>query len=152
MKAKDVLARQGHRLLQVGVGLFVFTAIQGFVIPSTAPPRLGLSLHTLGAIQALMWIGLGLIWPRLKISTTAGRIALWTNVYSGIATLMPYVLGAFWKAGNKTIPLAAGNARGTDTQETIILMVMISASVPFFVSMAIVIWGLRLGKSRAQSR
>ena len=40
-----MLSHQGHRLLQIGVGLFLLTSFEGFVIPSFAAPRLGLSAH-----------------------------------------------------------------------------------------------------------
>jgi hypothetical protein len=38
---------QGHRLLQVGIALFVFSGLEGFAIPHLPVPRLGLSVHTL---------------------------------------------------------------------------------------------------------
>jgi len=45
-----MLLRQGHRLLQIGVGLFLLTSFEGFVIPTFAAPRLGLSAHSLMAL------------------------------------------------------------------------------------------------------
>lgn len=47
MNASTMLSRQGHRLIQVGVALFLFSALEGFVIHSLPVPRLGLSAHTL---------------------------------------------------------------------------------------------------------
>ena len=149
MSTTELLSRQGHRMLQIGVGLFVFSAVEGFIIPHIPSPRLGLSLHTLCALQGVMLLGLGLFWPRLKLGGTAARFAFWTYLYSGLATLLPYALGALWGAGNTVIPMAAGPARGSDFQETIMLVVLISAAPPFFVSMALVLWGLRLGRSPA---
>jgi 2-polyprenyl-6-methoxyphenol hydroxylase-like FAD-dependent oxidoreductase len=49
--------------------------------------------------------------------------------------------------GNSTIPLAAGTAQGTSLQEMSIKVVLYSAAAPFFVSMRLVLWGLRLEKS-----
>jgi len=43
MNKVAVLSRQGHRLLQIGVALFLFTSFEGFAIPYLAAPRLGLS-------------------------------------------------------------------------------------------------------------
>jgi len=141
-----MLSRQGHRMLQIGVALFVFSALEGFVIPSLPVPRLGLSVHTLSAIQGVMLLGLGLLWPRLKLGTAMSRIAFWTYLYSSFATLVPYVMAAVWGAGNTTIPLAAGTAHGTVFQETIIRIVLYSAAPIFFISMALVIWGLRIAE------
>ncbi len=139
-----MLSRQGHRMLQIGVVLFVFSALEGFAIPSLSVPRLGLSVHTLSALQGVMLLGLGLLWPRLNLGTTTSRIAFWTYIYSSIATLVPYVMAAIWGAGNSTIPLAAGAAHGSAFQEAIIKVVLYSAAPTFFISMALILWGLRI--------
>ena len=144
MNASNMLSRQGHRMLQIGVALFVFSALEGFAIPSLPVPRLGLSVHTLSAMQGVMLLGLGLLWPRLDLGATASRIAFWTYIYSSFATLVPYVLAAIWGAGNTTIPLAAGAAHGSAFQEAIIKVVLYSAAPTFFISMAFIIWGLRI--------
>jgi hydroxylaminobenzene mutase len=91
-----------------------------------------------------MMLTLGLFWPRLRLGRRASRIAYWTYIYSSVATLVPFILAAVWGAGNTTIPLAAGTARGTDRQEAIIKIVLYSAALPFFVSMALILWGLRI--------
>jgi hydroxylaminobenzene mutase len=144
MHSSNMLSRQGHRMLQIGVGLFVFSALEGFAIPSLPVPRLGLSVHTLSALQGVMLLGLGLLWPRLNLGATASQIAFWTYIYSSFATLIPYVLAAVWGAGNTTIPLAAGAAQGNAFQEVMIKVVLYSAAPTFLISMALVIWGLRL--------
>jgi (hydroxyamino)benzene mutase len=143
MNAFDKLARQGHRMLQTGVALFVFAAVEGFVIPILPVPRLGLSVHTLSGLQGVMLLGLGLLWTRLGLGATASRVAFWTYLYSSFATLIPYVLAALWGAGNATIPLAAGSAHGSVVQETVIKVILYSAAPTFFVAMALILWGLR---------
>jgi len=147
MNSSSLLSRQGHRMLQTGVALFVFSGLEGFAIPSLPAPRLGLSVHTLSALQGVMLLGLGLVWPRLHLSATGSRVAFWTYLYSSFATLVPYVLAASWGAGNSTIPLAAGKAHGTALQEAVIRVVLYSAAPTFFVSMAFVLWGLRIAGS-----
>jgi hydroxylaminobenzene mutase len=145
----NLVARQGHRMLQIGIWLFVFSGVEGFVIPSLPAPRLGLSVHTLSALQGVMLIGLGLLWSRLRLTARLSRIAFWTYLYSSFATLIPYIMAAAWGAGNSTIPMAAGDARGSLFQETIIKTVIYSAAFPFFVSMALVLWGLRIPRDQA---
>jgi (hydroxyamino)benzene mutase len=152
MNSSNMLSRQGHRMLQIGVALFVFSALEGFAIPSLPVPRLGLSVHTLSALQGVMLIGLGLLWPRLNLGATPSRIAFWTYIYSSFATLVPYVMAAVWGAGNSTIPLAAGTAHGNAFQEAIIKVVLYSAAPTFLVSMAFIIWGLRIGDARSPNR
>jgi len=63
--------------------------------------------------------------------------------------LVPYVLAALWGAGNTTIPLAAGTARGTSRQEAVIKVVLYSAAPSFFVSAALILWGLRMSDEDA---
>lgn len=130
-------------MLQTGIALFVFSALEGFVISALPAPRLGLSVHTLSALQGVMLLGLGLLWPRLRLGERASRIAFWTYLYSSFATLVPYVLAAVWGAGNATIPLAAGPAHGSGFQEQVIKVVLYSAAPVFFISMALILWGLR---------
>src|SRR5439155_23494574 len=103
-KVADVntLARQSQRLLQIGVGLLLFASLEGFVIPSFAVPRLGLSAHTLSALQSVLLLALGLAWTRLNLGDVASRVSFWLLIYSTFAILAAYVLGAFWRAGNET--------------------------------------------------
>jgi hydroxylaminobenzene mutase len=144
MNASDIVARQGHRMLQIGVALFVFSGLEGFVIPALPVPRLGLSVHTLSALQGVITLVLGLVWPKLTLGPAASRTAFWTFLYSSFATLIPFVMAAVWGAGNSTIPLAAGPAHGTVIQEAAIRVVLYSAAAPFFVSMGLVLWGSAL--------
>jgi len=149
MISSRVLSRQSRRMLQIGVGHFVFSALEGFVIPVLRVPPLGLAVHRLSALQGVMMLALGLSWPRLRLGPVASRTAFWTYTYSSVATLVPYVLAALWGAGNTTIPLAAGTARGTSRQEAVIKVVLYSAAPSFFVSAALILWGLRMSDEDA---
>ena len=147
MNRSPALSRQGHRLLQVGVALFLFSSSEGFAIPYLPVPRLGLSVHTLSALQGVILLTLGLVWPRLNLGTTTSRIAFWLLVYSTFATLVPYVMAAVWGAGNSIIPLAAGTARGSAVQEAVIDVVLYSAAPAILISLALILWGLRIAKA-----
>ena len=144
MDSSNILSRQGHRMLQTGIALFVFSGLEGFAIPHLRSPQLGRSVHTLSSLQGVITLALGLLWPRLNLGATSSRVAFWTFIYSSFATLIPFVMAAVWGAGNTTIPQAAGPARGSGLQETIIKVVLYSAAAPFFVSMALILWGLRM--------
>ena len=136
-------------MLQIGVVMFVFAAAEGFVISSLPVPRLGLSVHTLSALQGVMLLAFGLLWPRLKLGAAAARTAFWTYLYSSFATLLAFVLAAVWGAGHSTMPLAAGAAHGSAFQETVIKVVVYPAAPTFLVAMALVLWGLRIGADAA---
>lgn len=98
-------------------------SIEGFVIPYFAAPRLGLSAHTLSALQSVLLLALGFTWTRLNLGHVASRVAFWLLVYSTCAILSAYLLGAFWGAGNATMPIAAGAAHGSPAQEGVIRVV-----------------------------
>ena len=70
MNASKILSRQGDRLLQVGIGLFLFSSLEGFTIPYFAVPNLGLSVHTLSGLPGVLVLALGLLWPRLNLGAT----------------------------------------------------------------------------------
>ena len=144
MDFPKTLQRQGHHLLQWGVVFFIFSALEGFFIGGLSFPRLGLSVHTLSALEGVMFIAIGLVWPRLHLGRRSAPLAWWTYVYSSLATLVPYVLAAVWGAGNKAMPLAAGLAQGTAFQELTIQIILYSAAPTYFVSILLVLWGLRV--------
>jgi len=147
----NVLSLQGHRLLQVGVALLVFSSFEGFAIPYVAAPRLGLSAHTLSALQGVLLLALGLMWPKLKLGGTTSRMAFGLLIYSAVAILAAYVIAAAWGAGNETMPLAAGAAHGSALQETVIKVVAYSSAPTGLVSLALILWGLRVGDSQSPS-
>ena len=143
MNASTLLSRQGHRLLQIGVALLLFTSFEGFVVPHFAAPQLGRSVHTLSALLAVLLLALGLLWSRLELGTTGARVAFWSLIYSGLATVAAFVLAAVWAAGNTIIPLAAGAAHGTAFQEAVITVVAYSAGPIGIIAFALIFWGLR---------
>jgi (hydroxyamino)benzene mutase len=143
----NTLSRQSQRLLQIGVGLLLFASFEGFAIPYLALPRLGFSAHTLSALQSVLLLALGLAWTRLNLGDVASRIAFWLLVYSTLAILAAYVLGAFWGAGNETMPMAAAMAHGSASQEAVIKVVAYSSAPTGIVSFALILWGLRTARS-----
>jgi len=141
--SSKTLTSQGHRLVQIGVALFLFVTLQGLVIQNFAVPSLGRSAHTVALSSGLVLLGIGLIWPRLKLGATATRFALWFLVYSLLATIVAFLLAAMWGAGNSVLPLAAGASHGTALQENIIAIVLVSTLPTGIISFALILWGLR---------
>jgi len=143
MSSSNILTREGHRLLQIGVTLVLFSSLEGFAIPYLAAPRLGLSAHTLSALQSVLLLALGLVWPRLNLGATTSRIAFWSLIYSAFAILAAYFMAAAWGAGNETMPLPAGAAHGSALQESVIKVVAYSSAPTGLISFALILWGLR---------
>jgi (hydroxyamino)benzene mutase len=137
--------RQGHRLLQLGVGLFLLASLQGLVIQSFAVPSLGRSVHTLAIVTGLLLVALGVVWPRLGLHAVALRLAYWSLVYSSLITIVAFLLAAIWGAGKSFLPLAAGSAHGSTGQEAIIGIALVSAAPTGIISFALILWGLMSG-------
>ena len=143
MSLANLTSRQGHRLLQFGVALFLFTSFEGFAVPYFAVPSLGRSVHTLSGFTGVVLIALGLVWPRLQLEPAASRVAFWFLIYSSLATVAAFTMAGIWGAGNSIIPLAAGAAHGTAFQEAAIRAVLYPAAPTGIVSFALILWGLR---------
>src|SRR5262249_57825535 len=110
MNTATLLSRQGRHLLQLGVALLLFTAFQGFAIPYFAVPLLGLSVHRLSALEAVLLLPMGLLWSRLKLGPVSSRTAFWLLAYSALAIIAAYMMAAIWGAGDSVIRLAARTA------------------------------------------
>jgi hydroxylaminobenzene mutase len=137
------LEAEGHRLIQIGVALFLLTSFQGFTVPYFAAPNLGRSVHTLSGFTGMMFLALGLVWPKLKLTPMASRVAFWLLIYSAFATIAGFVIGGLLGAGGSIFPIAAAGARGSDSQEMLIQLVMYPAAPTGILSFALILWGLR---------
>jgi len=142
--ASIVLSRQGQRLLQIGAALLLFLSLEGFAIPHLAAPHLSVSVHKLAALQSVLLLALGLVWPRLNLGAAISRIAFWLLIYAAFAILAAFVMGAIWGAGNETMPLSAGTAHGSAFQEAVIRVVSYSSAPTGLISFALIFWGLRI--------
>jgi hydroxylaminobenzene mutase len=149
MNARSLI-HQGHRLLQIGVALFLFTSFEGFTIPFFTVPLLGRSAHSLSALLGLIFIALGLSWPRLNLGISASRMAFWFLIYSGFAVTAAFMIAGIWGAGQSTMPLA-GAPMGTAFQESVIAAIAYSSAPTGITSFALILWGLRLGPRQPSS-
>jgi hydroxylaminobenzene mutase len=135
--------RQGHRLLQLGMLLFLFALFVGLAVPGFAVPRLGLSAHVLGIMQGIFLMVIGVLWPRLTLTRAMSRLACWLAVYGCFAAWTANVLAGIWGAGNSMLPMAAGQARGNALQEGMIAAGLITAALSLISAAIVILWGLR---------
>ena len=146
-----LLARQGRRLLQIGIIFILYCSVEGFLIPYLGSPRIGLSAHTLSALQGVLLIGVGLLWPKLTLGAAASRIAFWCLLYSAVAILAAYMIAGGLGVGIETISLAGelphGVHRGSAFQETMIKVLSYTSAPTGITAFAIILWGLRIDTS-----
>ena len=90
--SNNLLSRQGQYLLQIGIILIFYSSFDGLAIPFLKSPRIGLSLHTLSALQGVFLLAQGLLWPKLKLSVTASWVAFWSSLYGTFTILGAYTI------------------------------------------------------------
>lgn len=151
MNLVDLRARHGHRLLQLGMVLILYSSLDGFAIPLLRSQRIGLSVHTLSALQGVFLLAQGLLWPRLKLGATSSRIAFWCSIYATLAILAAYTMAAVWGVGNETIRLMGelphGLTRGTPFHESFIKVLAYSSAPTGLTAFGFILWGLGTGDS-----
>ena len=148
MKPPDLLSRQSQRLLQVGIVLLLYSSLEGFVIPYLGSQRIGLSVHTLSALQGVFLLAQGLLWPRLKLGGSSSQLAFWCSLYATFAILAAYTLAAVWGVGIETIRLMGelphGLSHGSVSQETFIKLLAYSSAPTGLTAFTLILWGLRM--------
>jgi hydroxylaminobenzene mutase len=144
MDTSEWSLRQGHRLLQMGVLLFLFALLVGLVVPRFSVPCLGLSAHLLGITQGLFLMVTGLLWPKLVLTHATSLVGFWLAVYGCFAAWTANVLAGVWGAGNSLLPMAAGQAHGSALQEGIIAISLRTAAVSLIAASLLILWGLRV--------
>jgi hydroxylaminobenzene mutase len=144
MSTSDWSTRQGHRLVQVGMALFLCALLVGLVVPRFAVPRIGLSVHLLGIMQGLFLMVTGLLWPKLRLLPAMSRVTFWLAVYGCLAAWAANLVAGAWGAGNTLLPMAAGQAHGSAFQETIIAVALRTGGASLIAAATLILWGLRM--------
>ena len=134
---------RGHRLLQLGMLLFLAGLLTGFVIPALANPRMGLASHLEGVINGMLLVLLGLLWPRLRLAPTARSATFVLALIGTAANWGTTLLAAAWDAGGSMMSIAAPGRLGAEWQETVIAALLVVVSVAIVAAVALVIHGLR---------
>lgn len=127
--------------------LFLYSSLDGFAIPFLVSPRIGLSVHTLSALQAVMLLVFGLLWPKLRLGPRAVKTAFGCLLYSTLAILAAYTIAAIWGVGNETIALMGelphGLNHGSPFQEIFIRVLAYSSAPTGLTAFVLILWGLQ---------
>lgn len=129
-------------LCKLGLILFVFGLVTGFVVPKVKNPRMGLTSHLEGVLNGMFLVLLGLLWPHVQLSHAWAVTAEWLIVYSAYANWAGTLLAAIWGAGRKLTPIAAGDHEASKVKEGVFGFLLLSLSVAIVVGVVIVIVGL----------
>lgn len=134
--------RLGRRLLRHGIGLFLLGLVTGRLVQSLAVPRMGLASHLQGVMNGTFLVALGLVWPHLRLRALPLRAAYWLALAGAYLNWAVTLAAAAWGAGAATMPLAAGDHRGTPDQEFTLLVGLRALNVAMSASCFLVLWGL----------
>lgn len=141
--SQAIRERDGRRLLQLGVLLFLFGLLTGFTAPVAANPRMVLTSHLEGVMNGMVLMILGIIWARLHLASRTARVAFGLVAYGTYANWATTLLAALWGAGESMMPLAGAGYTGTSAQELLIAVGLLSLSLAMLLVCPIVLWGLR---------
>ncbi|MDB5226495.1 MAG: putative hydroxylaminobenzene mutase [Bacteroidota bacterium] len=133
---------QAHRLLRLGVLLFLLGLITGFAVPAMKNPRMGLSSHMEGVLNGIFLIAIGLLWEKLLLSNRLLHINFWLIIYGTFANWFCILLAAIWGAG-LSLPIAAMGMHGVSWQEAVINFLLYSLSLAMVATCVILLYGLR---------
>lgn len=137
--ARPLQPEQGHKLIFLGLVLFLLGLVVGLLVPHMANPRMALSAHLEGVMNGLFLMVLGLIWERLVLSPTLLKATFWLTVYGTFANLIAVVIAAVTGYG-RMMPLAGGQ-EGTGAMEGLISFLLISLALCMLAVCIIVLIG-----------
>ena len=132
----------GHRLLQLGVVLFLLGLLTGLVVPALAHPRMGLSSHLEGVMNGIFLIAIGLLWPRLSFGRLRATTTFWLLIYGTFANWAATLLAAMW-AATGSMPLSGGGISGTVLHEHVVFALLVSLALAMIAACVLLLSGLR---------
>lgn len=139
----DLAARLSHRLLFLGVLLFLLGLVTGLMPPLMENPRMGLSSHLEGLMNGIFLVVLGLVWPKLDLPRICHGIGFWSAIIGAYVNWLVTLSAGFWGAGGAMMPLAAPGREGTSVQEMLIGGGLMLVVVTMIAACLTVLWGLR---------
>jgi hydroxylaminobenzene mutase len=143
METNVAAEHHAQRLIRAGAILLPAGLLIGIAIPHFAVPRLALSAHVLAIMQATLLMVLGLVWQKLRLTPGQSRLSSWLAIYGFYGAWLATLLAGLWGAGNSMLPMSAGGARGSVSQELVIRVLLMSAALSQIAVAAMVLWGLR---------
>jgi len=134
---------QGRRLLRWGMTLFLIGLFTGFIIPLMENPRMGLSSHLEALMNSMFLILLGLIWPKLRLGARLRFVAFWMAIFGTYTNWGTTFAAGIVGAGERMMPMASAGYQGSDFQELLIMIGLVSLALAMVTTSILVLFGLR---------
>ncbi|HLY54456.1 MAG TPA: hypothetical protein VKS60_02795 [Stellaceae bacterium] len=119
-----------------GVLLFLLGLLNGFAIPVSRSPRLGLSAHLTAVQSGAFLLGLGLLWPKLGIDAAGWGGALADAIAASCYMIwLSLLLAGIFGAG-RGLPIAGQGITTTAAKQTAVTVLMAIGSLALVAAMA----------------
>ena len=142
MKMVASMEDNRRRLLWHGMFLFLLGLLTGFVEQKFNNPRMGLAAHLEGVMNGTFLVALGAIWPHVRLSPPAMRIAFWTVLYGTYVNWLMTMLAAIFGTAALS-PITGAGHSGRAWQESFVTIGFMSVGIAIVASSVLVVWGLR---------
>ncbi len=131
-----------RKLKMLGMLLFLFGLLTGFIIMTLKNPKMGLAAHLEGVMNGTFLVVVGIIWNELKISDRFRKILLGTLIYGTFVNWLVTLFAAFFGTSRMT-PISGAGFAGTEFHELIVSGGFTSVGLTMVFSLCIIIYGLR---------
>ena len=145
-------------LIGAGVLLFLLGLFNGLLVHFTTVPRVtlaapaqALAAHLVALMSGTFLIAVGLLWPRLRLSSMASLFGVALALYSFYGGWIFNLLAGLWGAAS-VLPLSAAAAHGSAFQESLIGNGLFTVAVGMIAFCLLVLWGLRPASTRHMTR
>jgi hydroxylaminobenzene mutase len=129
-------------LIRAGFVLFALALFTGVAVPAFLNPRMAVSAHLLGVLNALLLIALGLSWGFLTLGPVQARITRLAFLYGAFAGWGTSCLAAAWGTSRLT-PLAGAGHSAVAWQESLVAGLQVSVVLVALAGALSVVYALR---------
>ncbi len=131
-----------NALFVLGLVLLLLGLLTGLAVPVLRNPRMGLAAHLQGMTNGPLLVVVGLLWPHVDLAYTWRVVTICLLGYGAYANWLATQLGAFWGAGRRFAPSAAGEHRAGATQERIVDLLLATLAPAMIVATVLLIVGI----------
>lgn len=132
-----------RKLIRYGILLFLLGLLTGFAMPVFENSRIGLSSHLEGVMNGMFLVLLGLIWEKLSLNNMMLRFTFYLALFGTFVNWLTTLFAALIGAGSEMMPIAGNNLTGSQIEEILIKIGLITLSIAMVAVSVIVLWGLR---------
>ena len=121
----------------------MFRIVQGSVLPHFTNPRMGLSAHLEGLTAGMLLVLMGgCVWEYLNLSEKIKKVAYYLGLYASYGTWAGTFLAAILGTSRLT-PIAGSGYGGSEGQETVVTLYLVSVSLSILIDFCFLLYGLR---------